>query len=374
MTIVIPQASPGSAITERRTEYDAAISRVLESGRYILGDEVALFESEFARYLGVDHAIGVASGTDAIELALRAVGVRAGDAVFTVSLTAVATIAAIVRTGATPILVEIDEETCTMDPDRLGDAIRQHRIGPRPTAVVPVHLYGAMADMAAINQVAHSAGLRVVEDCAQAHGAKYAGKFAGTWGDAAAFSFYPTKNLAAIGDGGAVTTNVPEVAATTRETREYGWRTRQVSERPGVNSRLDEIQAAVLRVGLRHLDADNACRVDIAARYDEGLNDAVVRTPHPPRDGGHVFHQYVVRAQQRDSLRAWCAERGVATAVHYPIPAHLQPGYQEVLRVASDLKATERASSEVASLPMFPQLTSDQVSRVIEVVGMWRPA
>lgn len=369
---MIPQASPGSAISERRAEYDAAMSRVLDSGRYILGDEVEDFEAEFAAYHRVDHAVGVANGTDAIELALRAVGVTAGDAVFTVSLTAVATIAAIVRLGATPILVEIDERTCTMDPERLNEAIRLHRSGARPRAVVPVHLYGAMADMPAIIRIATSAGLRVVEDCAQAHGAAFAGRPAGTWGDAAAFSFYPTKNLAAIGDGGAVVTSLPDVAAAVREMREYGWRTRQVSERPGVNSRLDEIQAAVLRVGLRYLDADNARRIDIADRYDTGLGETVLATPHRRIEGGHVFHQYVVRAGRRDDLRAWCADHGVATAVHYPVPAHLQPGYRNLLEIASDLDVTERVTSEIVSLPVFPQLTRDQVSRVIEAAASWR--
>lgn len=373
MTALIPQASPGSAITERRPEYDAAITRVLDSGRYILGDEVELFETEFASYVGTDHAIGVASGTDAVELALRAVGVAAGDAVFTVSLTAIATIAAIVRLGATPILVEIDGETCTMDPQRLADAIRGHRSGPRPAAVVPVHLYGAMADMPAITQVAASAGLRVVEDCAQAHGAACAGSSAGAWGDAAAFSFYPTKNLSAIGDGGAVTTNAPDVAVSVKKMREYGWRTRQVSEQHGVNSRLDEIQAAVLRVGLRYLDTDNARRIEIAARYDAGLGDSLVKTPHRRDDAAHVFHQYVVRAEHRENLRAWCSDGGVGTAVHYPVPAHRQPGYRDMIRVASDLKATEQVAAEVVSLPIFPQLTPDQVSRVIEVVREWRP-
>lgn len=369
---MIPQASPGSAISERRAEYDAAISRVLDSGRYILGGEVENFEAEFASYLGVEHAIGVASGTDAIELALRAVGVTAGDGVYTVSLTAVATIAAIVRLGATPILVEIDEHSYTMDPERLGEAIRLHRSGARPRAVVPVHLYGAMADMPAITRVAAAAGLRVVEDCAQAHGAALAGRRAGTWGDAAAFSFYPTKNLAAIGDGGAVVTSLSGVAANVRETREYGWQTRQVSEHPGVNSRLDEIQAAVLRVGLRYLDADNVRRVNIANQYDAGLSGTALSTPHRRDEGGHVFHQYVVRAGRRDDLRAWCADRGVATAIHYPVPGHLQPGYRELLKTVSDLVITERVSSEVVSLPVFPQLTGDEVSRVIEVVASWR--
>lgn len=368
---MVAQASPGSAIAARRDEYEAAISRVLDSGRFILGDEVDRFEREFASYLGIDHAVGVANGTDAIELALRAVGVTPGDAVFTVSMTAVATIAAIVRLGATPVLVEVDEQTCTMDPARLSAAIRSHTGPSVPRAVVPVHLYGAVADMPAIVEVAASAGLRVVEDCAQAHGAARAGRSAGTWGDAAAFSFYPTKNLGAIGDGGAVVTARSEVAATVRELREYGWRTRQVSERVGVNSRLDEIQAAILRVGLAHLDADNARRIDIARRYDAGLEGSEVTTLRRHHEDRHVFHQYVVRARQRNEFRSWCMDREVSTAIHYPVPAHRQPGYREQLMVTGSLEVTERICSEVVSLPMFPQLTIDEVSHVVDVVAAW---
>jgi dTDP-4-amino-4,6-dideoxygalactose transaminase len=367
---VIPQASPGAAVRERRSEYDAAISLVLDSGRYILSGAVEAFERGFAAYLGVAHCVGVANGTDAVELALRAVGVAAGDAVFTVSHTAVATVAAIVRLGARPVLVDVDEVTFTMDPERLEAAIRTIPTGLVPRAIVPVHLYGAMADMPAILDIARRHGLLVVEDCAQAHGATLGGRPAGTFGDAAAFSFYPTKNLAAIGDGGAVVTDRPEVAAAVRETRQYGWRTRYVSERLGVNSRLDEIQAGILSVGLTHLDADNARRRRIAATYAAGLAGTGLVLPWHDDGQQPVFHQYVVRTPSRDAFQEWCSSRDIGTAIHYPVPVHLQPAYRDHV-VATDLPATERLAATILSLPMFPQLTDDEIGRVVEAASAW---
>jgi dTDP-4-amino-4,6-dideoxygalactose transaminase len=368
---VIPQAAPGAGVVARRSEYLAAAERVLDSGSFILGAEVEAFEAELAAFVGVANALGVASGTDAIELALRAVGLQRGDGVITVSHTAGATVAAIQRMGAVPVLVDIDEASFTMDPSSVQRVIDHPPDGVRLRAVLPVHLYGAMADMQSLCRIADQSGLRVVEDCAQAHGANLDGIAAGAWGDAAAFSFYPTKNLGAIGDGGAVLSNDPTVIDAARPIREYGWHRRQFSEGPGFNSRLDELQAAFLRVGLRHLADDNNRRATIAAAYDRGLANGSVRTPiHNP---GHVFHQYVVRAAERDAFRAYCTENGVATAVHYPDPIHRQPGFRDAI-VPANLGVTERVIGEIASLPMFPQLSDGQVDHVVEVVSAWPPA
>jgi dTDP-4-amino-4,6-dideoxygalactose transaminase len=370
---VIPQASPGTAIRERRSEYDAAIARVLDSGRYILSKEVETFERDFADYVGAGHCVGVANGTDAVELALRAVGVQAGDAVFTVSHTAVATVAAIMRMGAKPVLVDVDEASFTMDPNRLEAAILDCPGTFPPRAIVPVHLYGAMADMPAVLDVAERHGLKVVEDCAQAHGASLGGRKAGTSGDAAAFSFYPTKNLAAIGDGGAVVSNQVDVASTAREIREYGWRSRYVSERLGVNSRLDELQAAILSVGLSHLDTDNDRRRQVAKTYDAGLAETGLHLPGLNGVRDHVFHQYVIQTPRRDALRDWFTTNGIGTAIHYPVPVHLQPAYRDAV-VATELSVTERLAGAILSLPMFPQLTEDETGQIIEVALKWAAA
>jgi dTDP-4-amino-4,6-dideoxygalactose transaminase len=365
----IPQTSPGAGVQERRAEYEEAISGVLGSGRYILGPAVERFEREFAAYLGSGHCVGVASGTDAIELALRGLGVGRGDAVLTVSHTAVATVAAIVRIGAVPVLVDIDETTYTMDPKDLERTLLQLPAGLVPRAVVPVHLYGAMADMPAILSVARASGLVVVEDCAQAHGAELGGRKAGTFGDAAAFSFYPTKNLAALGDGGAVVTSDSAAAAANRELREYGWRERYVSERHGVNSRLDELQAAILLVGLRHLDEDNARRRSIAAVYDRLLRAKGIILPSALRDGTHVYHQYVIRTPGRDLVRRRCEAGGIATGIHYPVAVHQQPAFADGSIVAASLPVTERVAREIVSLPMYPQLSEAAAERAAQAIA-----
>jgi dTDP-4-amino-4,6-dideoxygalactose transaminase len=343
---------------------------VLESGSFILGDEVRAFEEEFAAFVGVAGALGVGSGTDAIELGLRAVGVGAGDGVITVSHTAGATVAAIQRIGAVAVLVDIDEASFTMDPTSVERVIDRPPQGVPLRALLPVHLYGAMADMANLCRIASASGLRVVEDCAQAHGATRDGVAAGAWGEAAAFSFYPTKNLGAVGDGGAVVSRDPAILDVVRPIREYGWRRRQFSEGFGFNSRLDELQAAFLRVGLRHLADDNARRVTIATAYDRGLAGSFVRTPsYGP---GHVFHQYVVRVADRDQFRTFCIDHGIGTAVHYEDPIHRQPGFRNAI-VLGVLEVTDRIVDEIASLPMYPQLTDAQVERIVEVTASWRP-
>ena len=371
----IPQAAPGYGYSERRVEVDEAARAVLESGTYVLGPQVDAFEHEFAAYLGLEHGVGVANGTDALELALRALGIGQGNVVFTVAHTAVATIAAIERCGATPVLVDVDPVTYTMDPEKLASAIRSYRnrSGARPAAVVPVHLYGQMADMPAILGVSRAAGLAVVEDCAQAHGARLAGQLAGTWGDAGAFSFYPTKNLGAFGDAGLVATGDAVLAANVRRLRQYGWSDARVSTEPGMNSRLDELQAAILRVGLRYLDVDNKRRSATASLYDR-LAASGVDTPGVGPNREHVYHQYVVRVADRDALRTALGNVGIGTAVHYQLAVHQHPAYRGTLDVAGDLKTTERITTEIVSLPMFPALPVAAATRVCEAIEAWAAA
>jgi dTDP-4-amino-4,6-dideoxygalactose transaminase len=362
---VQPADPRGNYFAHRREILDA-VTRVLDSGYYILGPEVEAFEREFAAFAGTSHAVGVASGTDALSLALRGLGIGAGDSVITVSHTAVATVAAIEVVGATPVLVDIDPERMTLSPTGLEAAIEALKGRHRFRAVIPVHLYGQPADMVAILDIARRHGLRVIEDCAQAHGAEAAGRKAGTFGDVAAFSFYPTKNLGALGDGGAIATNDSELADRIRALREYGWRERYVSQEAGVNSRLDPVQAAVLRVKLKYLDADNGRRRAIAGLYSEALAEASFTLPREAPGTRHVYHQYVLRSSRRDELRAFLAERGVNTLVHYPLPVHLQPAYgRRIDTPPGGLPVTERVCREVLSLPVQPELTDGEVERVI---------
>jgi len=363
MTNAIPLVDLKSAYARLRAEIDAATARVLAGGWYILGPEVSAFEAEFAAYLGAGHAVGVASGTDAVLLALRALGVGPGDEVITVAHTAVATVAAIALAGATPCFVDIDTATYTLDPGRLEAAIT-----PRTRAIVPVHLYGAPADMQPILAIAQAHGLLVIEDCAQAHGATTDGGRVGTLGDAAAFSFYPTKNLGALGDGGAVVTKRPEVAERLRLLRQYGWRERYVSDIEGYNSRLDELQAAILRVRLRHLDAENAARRRLAAQYDAALADLPLALPAAWPEERAVYHLYVVAADERDALAAYLAAQGIGTGVHYPVPIHCQPAYAHFGYGPGSLPATEAAAARVLSLPMYPDLPAAAVDQVAAAI------
>ena len=363
----IPQSDPRAGILALRSRIEIAIIQAIESGTYILGPEVQGFEQEFSAFVGVSHGVGVASGTDALILCLRALGVGAGDYVVAVSHTAVATVAAIELAGARPLLVDIEPGTGTMSPRALADVLA--RPPGRIAAVMPVHLYGQPADLTAIEPAVKLAGAALVEDAAQAHGALLGARTVGSIGRLAAFSFYPTKNLAAIGDGGMVVTGDDALAERLRALRQYGWRSRYVSDIAGVNSRLDEIQAAILRVRLTMLEAENQRRREIAAIYDSGLAGLPLQLPARRSDATHVFHQYVVRTPHRAALQRALRERGIGTNIHYPVPVHLQPAYRGRVAIGpSGLAETERAAREVLSLPMFPQLTEEQVSRVVSGV------
>lgn len=356
-------SNPHAQYLAHKAEIDAAVRRTLENGWYILGREVEQFEAEFARYLGVGHAIGVGSGTEALNLALRACDIGHGDEVITVSHTAVATVAAIELAGATPVLADIEPDTFTLNPSKL-----EALIGPRTRAIIPVHLYGQPADLTPILEIARRHGLRVIEDVAQAHGATYQDRHAGSWGDVGCFSFYPTKNLGALGDGGAVVTSDAALAEKVRLLREYGWAERYVSHFPGLNSRLDEIQAAVLRVKLCSLDAANEQRRRWADFYSRELSGLELILPARRPDRSHVFHLYVVRSPRRDALLAWLRAHDVGALVHYPRPVHLQPAYHNRLRGCDELPETERAARQVLSLPMDPELTEEQACRIVTAV------
>jgi dTDP-4-amino-4,6-dideoxygalactose transaminase len=346
-----------------RADYRAAVERVLARGWYVLGPELESFEAEFADYLGGGHVVGVASGTDAIELGLRAAGIGPGDEVITVAHTAVATACGIERAGARPVFVDIRPDDYTIDPRKVPAAVTH-----RTRAVVAVHLYGQPARLKELKAVTDRLGLLLIEDCAQAHGARYDGRPVGTIGHIAAFSFYPTKNLGAFGDGGAVFTGDTAIAEQVRRLRNYGQVDRfQHVEPGGFNSRLDEIQAAMLRVALRRLDADNAERQRLADRYLSRLR--VPSLPRPRPDTEHAYHLFVARHPKRDWLREGVRRRGVETLVHYPVPVHLQPAYAHLGGRPGNLPETERAAGEVVSLPLYPGMTRELQDAVIVAVN-----
>jgi dTDP-4-amino-4,6-dideoxygalactose transaminase len=366
VTEAIPSAAPGRAYLAHQREIDDAVHNVLIGGSYILGEQVAAFEREFAAYLGVAQAIGVANGTDALHLALRACGVANGDKVITVSHTAVATVAAIEMAGATPVLVDIDPRTFTMTPSSVEAALQEH--ADNVTAIIPVHLYGHPVSLSAILEIADRHQLLVIEDCCQSHGAAWQARRTGSFGHMAAFSFYPTKNLGALGDGGAVVTNDARRADLLRMLRQYGWQRRYISEFAGWNSRLDEVQAAILRIKLRYIEADNARRLQIAGVYDEAFAGGPLVVPEAHPDALHVYHQYTVRLKDPLRLQRVMQDAGVGTSILYPQPVHLQPAYRNhVARV--DLTQTEKVCREILCLPMYPELTDAEVGRVVEAAG-----
>ena len=342
-------------------EIASACRRVHDSGWFILGPELEAFETAFAEYNAVAHAVGVANGTDAIEIALRAGGVGAGDEVITVAHTAVATVCAVERAGAAPVLVDIEARTYTIDV-----AAAEAAITPRTKALLPVHLYGQPADLTALADLAARRGLLLIEDCAQAHGARHRGRRVGSWGHLAAFSFYPTKNLGALGDAGAVVTNDPALAARARRLRNYGQTSRYHHAEPGINSRLDELQAAILAAKLPHLDHHNRERQALASMYSNRLRGVTAPSIRPGDE--HVFHLYVVRTRERDRLAEALRAAEIGTLVHYPVPVHLQPAYAHLGYAAGALPVTEQAANEVLSLPLYIGLAEHNVERVAETL------
>ena len=365
---MILQSNPKAGYEAHRKAIDEAIARVLASGWYILGEEVRRFEEEFAAAMGANWCLGLASGTDAIELALRACGVSGEDRVLTVSHTAVATVSAIARIGAIPVFIDVDPCRYTMAPDHLA-AVLAMPASRTAKALIVVHLYGQPADMDALLPLARERGLTVIEDCAQAHAATVGGRFVGTLGDIGCFSFYPTKNLGALGDGGAVIGNNPQIANQVRQLREYGWQTRYISEVVGFNSRLDELQAAVLRAKLPFLERENARRQNIANRYDFALAGCPLQLPLRVPNSPSVFHQYVVATERRDLLREAMRAEGVASLIHYPRAVHQQPAYADPSYCPLPLPHTKNVVERILSLPMHPELTDAEVARVGEVVS-----
>jgi dTDP-4-amino-4,6-dideoxygalactose transaminase len=345
-------------------EVEPALRAVMERADFVLGDDVAAFEAEFAAYCETGHAVGVDSGLSALELGMRALGIGPGDEVVTPANSFVASSSAITFAGATPVWVDVDPRTLTMDPDAVRAAIT-----PRTRAIMPVHLYGQPADMDAIAAIAREHGLRVVEDACQAHGARSGGRRVGSLGDLAAFSFYPAKNLGAYGDGGIVTTPDAELAERLRTMRNYGQRRKYEHVTLAWNRRLDTVQAAVLRVKLRRLDAWNAARRRLAAQYDRLLGESGLQLPWTRPGAEHAFHLYVVQADGRDDLLAALRARGIGAALHYPVPIHLQDAYRDRGFGPGSFPVTERAAGRVLSLPLYPELGRDQVERVAAAVA-----
>jgi len=344
-------------------EIEEVLRDVLESGVFVLGEQVAAFEGEFASYCGAEYGIGVNSGTSALHLAMLAAGIDAEDEVITVPFTFVATVAAILYTGARPVFVDIEPKSFTIDVNQIEAAITW-----RTKAILPVHLYGQPVDMDPLQEVARRHGLIVVEDAAQAHGAEYKGRRVGAIGDLGCFSFYPGKNLGAYGEGGIVVTNDAGYAQTIRMLRDWGQDRKYHHVLKGYNYRMDAFQGAILRVKLHRLDEWTKARRALAGRYDSLLEGSRVRTPPSSPPGGHVYHVYTVRVDDRDGVQRALSARGVHTGIHYPIPVHLQPAYADLGYKAGDFPAAESAAREVMSLPLYPELTLEQQDAVVSAL------
>lgn len=361
--IKIPSLDLKAQYRSIKSEIDAAIARVLDSCQFVLGSEVAGFEQEFAAYCGTSECIVLNSGTSALHLALLAAGIGPGDEVITVPFTFVASVAAVLYAGARPVLVDIDRRSFTMDPEAVAAAIT-----PRTKAILPVHLYGQSADLDPIIEVARQHNLIVIEDAAQAHGAKYKGRSVGSIGDIACFSFYPGKNLGAYGEGGAVTTNNPEYARTVRMLRDWGQDRKYHHLLRGYNYRMEGFQGAILRVKLRHLEQWTEARRVVVGKYNELLGDTGLETPRELPWGRHVYHLYTVRSANRDALQQALMAEGIQTGVHYALPAHLQPAYSDLGYGKGSFPESEKAAAEVLSLPVYPELSDMQIETVARAV------
>lgn len=353
-------SNPVVQFSEHRSDILRAVQEICDNGPHILGPAVEAFEAEFAAWNKVKHAVGVGSGTDALVLAMKTLGIGPGDEVITVSHTALATVAAIVLAGATPVLIDVNPDSCVMDPRGLAAVVTS-----RTRAIIPVHLYGFPCPMDEIMQFARAHSLLVIEDCAQAHGALYCGKKVGTIGDVGCFSFYPTKNLGAIGDGGAIITDDANIAEGVKQRRQYGWNDARVANVTGALSRLDALQAAILSIKLKFLDADNAYRRDIARVYDRAIDWSRLFRPSALPDVEPVYHLYVVKSERRDDVRTALAKDNVDLGIHYAVPAHKNPGYAEMVVLPHDgLPVTEKLSQTVLSLPMYPGLPLDWAEKI----------
>jgi dTDP-4-amino-4,6-dideoxygalactose transaminase len=355
--------NPAAQFRSYQSEIEEAILNVVRGNRYILGDEVKLLEKEFSEYIGSVSSVGVASGTDAIELSLRALKIGYGDEVITVSHTAVATVAAIEAVGATPVLVDVDPQFYTLNSKQLKEVVTT-----RTKAVVAVHLYGQAADLDSILNFCYEKKLYLIEDASQTHGAKYKGLRVGAFGDVSCFSCYPTKNLGAIGDAGLITTNNYDLAVKINGLREYGWNN-GISEYPGVNSRLDELQAAVLRVKLKYLDSDNAKRHKLAEYYTEELSNLPIQVPTIRKGSESVFHLYVIQVENRQGLLKHLKEKGIQAGIHYPMPVHLQPAYKGRIKTATNMSVTENVSQRIVSIPIYPELKMSEAKKVVESIA-----
>jgi len=352
-------------------EITSTVDRVIKSGWYIGGEEVINFENEFSEYLDINHTISTGSGTDALQLALRSLGISAGDKVVTVSHTAVATVAAIEMIGAIPVFVDIDPKTFTIDITDLREVLVRHNSKSQESikAIIPVHIYGHPANMIEVMSLAKQYNTLVIEDCAQAHGAAIINKKCGTWGHAAAFSFYPTKNLGCFGDGGAMVTNDSIVHEKAKLLKEYGWKERYISEIPGINTRLDSIQAAILRVRLKYLDIENERRIKIANKFIRAIKNESLVLPFIEQGFDHVFHQFVIRTANREYQIKKLMDNGISTSILYPQPIHLQPAYYGRIKTNNELKVTEKICNEILSIPVHPALSDSDIESIIKTLN-----
>jgi len=359
----VPFGDLSRQYTKYKKEFDAIISGVFEKGSFILGENVSRFETNFANYLEAKHAVGVGSATEALFLALKAIDIKNGDEVITVANTAVPTVSAIDFAGARPVFADIEESSYNINPARI-----EKKITLKTKAIIPVHLYGNPCDMDQIMEIAQKYDLKVIEDCAQAHGAEYKGKKVGTFGDFGAFSFYPSKNLGANGDGGMVTANSEELAQKVRLLGNYGFKDRYNSIIRGFNSRLDEIQAALLDFKLTKLDEWNLRRKQIAGMYIKGLGGLPIILPCVSKENTHAFHLFVIRVNQREKFMQFLSDDGISTIIHYPIPIHMQPAYKYLSHKKGFLPITEKVSEEIVSLPIYPDLEDNEVEHVIQTI------